>query len=85
MVGHLTSASLGGDVPADPHDGETQMLHTILLELGCIGYSTTPDGRVFTDDKQCMETEEYPFRPGDAAGATIITFSRTAPMGIPRA
>ena len=60
VVVTLTSASLGGDVPfTDPHDGETQMLHTILVELGCIGYSTTPDGRVFTDDKQVMETEEY--------------------------
>ena len=60
VVVTLTSASLGGDVPfTEPYDGETQLLHTILGEPGCIGYSTTPDGRVFTDDKQVMETEEY--------------------------
>ena len=60
VVVTLTSAHLGGDVPfTDPHDGETELLHTIIAEPGCIGYSTTPDGRVFTDDEQVMETEEF--------------------------
>lgn len=60
VVVTLTSAHLGGEVPfTDPHDGATKLLHTIIVEPGCIGYSTTPDGRVFTDDEQVMETEEY--------------------------
>lgn len=60
VVVTLTSARLGDDVPfTNPHNGETELLHTIIVEPGCIGYSTTPDGRVFTDDKQVMETEEF--------------------------
>lgn len=60
VVVTFTSASLGNDVPfTDPHNGETELLHTIIVRPGCIGYSTTPDGRVFVDDTQVMETEEF--------------------------
>lgn len=49
-VNTLTSAHLGGTVTIPDVDGEAVTLKTIVAEPGCVGYATTEDGRVYTEE-----------------------------------
>lgn len=49
-VNTLTSAHLGGTVTIPDVDGEAVTLKTIVAEPGCVGYATTEDGLVYTEE-----------------------------------
>ena len=57
----FTSAHLGGSVSfADPWSGEQRVLKTIVAEPGCVAYSTSASGEVYTDEDYTVDAlEEY--------------------------
>ena len=57
----FTSAHLGGTVSfPDPWSGEQMVLRTIIAEPGCIAYSTSASGEVYTDEDNTPDAmEEY--------------------------
>lgn len=57
----FTSAHLGGAVSfPDPWSGEQMVLKTIIAEPGCIAYSTSASGEVYTDEDNTPDAmDEY--------------------------